>query len=122
VTTYGPYTPVRKAGNILFISCQVVINATTKAAAEDITQQTIHALKNIERVLQDVGAQLQDVVKTTVYLTTMDHFEKMNAAYEQIFIVPRPARSTVAVRELPRIAGTTSILVEIEAVAYVGSK
>jgi enamine deaminase RidA (YjgF/YER057c/UK114 family) len=65
-----------------------------------------------------MDTNLQNVVKTTVFLTTMDHFKEMNLAYEQVFSTPRPARSTVAVRELPRVGGDVPILVEIEAIAY----
>jgi len=116
--TYGPYTPVRKAGDLLFVSGQVGIDATTKTAAVQVTEQTKQALRNLEQVLVSSGASLQDVVKTTVFLTNMDDFAAMNATYEQIFTPPRPARSTVCVRELPRLGGDTSLCVEIEAIAH----
>jgi len=116
MTTYGPYSPVREAGNLLFVSGQVGVNPANGAAPRDIAAQTERALLNLENVLQKVGAELGDVIKTTVFLTDMANFEAMNAVYEQRFAAPWPARSTVAVRELPRVAGDTTLLIEIEAV------
>ena len=118
MTTYGPYAPIRRAGNLLFVSGQIGIAPLTKMAAVTIGEQTKQALQNMEHALQAMDAGLQDIVKTTVFLTNMDDFATMNVAYEQAFGGSRPARSTVAVRELPRVGGKVSILVEIEAVAY----
>jgi 2-iminobutanoate/2-iminopropanoate deaminase len=118
MTTYGPYTPVRSAGNFLFISGQIGVDPTTKIAAPDITKQTNQVLRNMAQALETNGAGLNDVMKTTVFLTNMDDFATMNTVYEQYFEAPRPARSTVSVRELPRVGGDITLLVEIEAVAY----
>ena len=118
MTTYGPYSPVRKAGNLLFISGQIGIDPTTGMTGSTITEQTTLAVHSLEGVLINAGSSLSAVVKTTVFLQSMDDFVAMNSAYEQLFSVPRPARSTVAVRELPRVADGVPILVEIEAVAY----
>lgn len=118
MTAYGPYTPVRPAGNLLFVSGQIGVDAKTKTASQDVTEQTKQVLHNLEQVLQGSNASLGDVVKTTVFLTNMDDFSAMNAVYEQFFAAPRPARSTVCVHELPRVGGDTSLRVEIEAVAY----
>jgi 2-iminobutanoate/2-iminopropanoate deaminase len=117
-TTYGPYTPVRRAGNLLFISGQVGINTETRVAPADIETQTQQALDNMASVLQSVGANLQDVIKTTVFLTAMDDMVTMNTVYERVFSLPRPARSTVEVRALPHVTGMVPLLIEIEAVAY----
>jgi 2-iminobutanoate/2-iminopropanoate deaminase len=117
-TTYGPYTPVRSAGNLLFISGQVGVDPVTKEAHGSISQQTKQALLNMKNTLEEAGAEMHHIVKTTIYLTDMDNFAAMNAAYEEAFMVPRPARSTVGVGELPRVGGVSPILVEIEAVAY----
>lgn len=116
MTTYGPYTPVRRAGNLLFVSGQVGIHPITKLAEASIRQQTEQALNNLKDVLENEGARLDDIVKTTVFLTSMDNFEAMNSAYEKAFAAPRPARSTVGIQELPRV-GDVPLLVEIEAVA-----
>jgi 2-iminobutanoate/2-iminopropanoate deaminase len=118
MTTYGPYTPVRSAGNLLFVSGQVGVDAATKKAALTVAEQTKQALDNMESVLAGSGASRGDVVKTTVFLTDMADFAEMNTVYEQMFEAPRPARSTVCVRELPRIGGDVAIRVEIEAIAY----
>jgi 2-iminobutanoate/2-iminopropanoate deaminase len=118
MTTYGPYTPVRRAGDLLFVSGQVGVNPENKVAPKDIENQTERALLNLENVLIKAGASLDDVVKTTIYVTDMTKFAAVNKVYEQRFSEPRPARSAVGVRELPRVAGDTELLVEIEAVAY----
>ncbi len=114
--TYGPYTPVRKSGGFLFVSGQVGLDPETEAAPEGVSAQTTQALKNMQAVLETAGASLGDVVKTTVFLTDIESYAAMNEAYAQSFPEPRPARSAVAVRELPRVPGGT-LLVEIEAVA-----
>lgn len=115
--SYGPYTPIRQVGNLYFISGQVGIDPETKTASGIITEQTKQVLQNLQAVLATEGLGLKDVVKTTVFLTDMGNFKTVNEVYEQYFTVPRPARSAVAVAELPRVAGTTRILIEIEAVA-----
>ena len=116
--TYGPYTPVRRSGNWLFVSGQIGIDATTKEVKTNIATQTKQVLANLSDVLKTEGAKLDDIVKTTIYLTDMDNFGAMNEEYELHFKVPRPARTTVAVSELPRVGGQTKLLVEIDAVAY----
>lgn len=116
--TFGPYTPVRQAGNMYFVSGQVGVNPNTKTAPADVTGQTEQVLANLKNVLATVDLTLNDVVKTTIYVTDMGTFADINAVYEQYFDAPRPARSTVGVRELPHVAGDTTLLVEIEAVAY----
>jgi 2-iminobutanoate/2-iminopropanoate deaminase len=68
--------------------------------------------------MEEAGLELDDVVKTTVFLTDMGNFAAMNEVYEKHFTAPHPARSAIGVRELPRVAGDTPLLVEIEAVAY----
>jgi 2-iminobutanoate/2-iminopropanoate deaminase len=118
MVTYGPYTPVRQAGNLLFVSGQVGIDPKTKTAPKGVEGQTKQALLNLESALRDRNASLRDIVKTTVFLVTMDDFTAMNAMYEQELPTPRPARSTVGIRELPRLAGAIPLLVEIEAIAY----
>lgn len=119
---YGPYSPVRQVGNLLFISGQVGINPDTKLAPSDIAGQTEQVLNNLKDVLESCGAGIDNIVKTTIYLVNMDHFEAMNSVYEGFFKAPRPARSTVAVSELPRVGGNNKLLVEIEAVAQVETK
>ena len=115
---YGPYTPVVRAGDLLFVSGQVGVDPNTKTASPYLELQTRQALQNLQAVLATAGAELSDVVKTTIYLVNMDDFQRVNVLYEQFFAAPRPARSTVGVSALPRVAGNTRLLFEIEAVAY----
>jgi len=117
-TTFGPYTPVRQAGNVFFVSGQVGVDTQMKTASQNVAAQAEQALANMKRVLEDAGLSMNHVVKTTVFLTDMGNFAKFNEVYEKHFDAPRPARSAVAVYELPRVAGDTTLLVEIEAVAY----
>ena len=114
--TYGPYTPLRSAGGLYFLSGQVGIDPVTKATPKDIASQSSQALMNAQTLLETEGLTLDDAVKLTVYLCDMQDFEAMNTVYESFFTVPRPARTTVAVKELPRI-GTKPLLVEIELTA-----
>lgn len=116
--SFGPYTPVKQAGNFYFVSGQIGVHPETNAAPADIAAQVEQALSNMASVLAAAGLQLDDVVKTTVFLTDIGTFAAMNEVYEKHFSAPRPARSAIAVRELPRVAGDTTLLVEIEAVAY----
>jgi len=116
--TFGPYTTIRQVGDFLFVSGQVGVNPENKVAPKDIAGQTERALLNMENILRKAGASLNDVVKTTVFLTDMANYATMNEVYEKRFDAPRPARSAVGVRGLPRVAGDTELLVEIEAVAY----
>jgi 2-iminobutanoate/2-iminopropanoate deaminase len=115
--TFGPYTPVRIAGDLAFVSGQVGIDPTSKQAEAGVEAQTRQVLKNLRKQLEDNGLNLGQVVKTTVFLTDMADFAAMNEVYLEYFPEPRPARSCVAVAELPRLSDNP-LLVEIEAVAY----
>jgi 2-iminobutanoate/2-iminopropanoate deaminase len=117
-TTYGPYSAIRQAGHTYYVSGQIGISRSTGKTAPDAATQTECAILNLETVLRSVNLGLDDVVKTTVFLTSMADFAAMNDVYEQRFATPRPARSTVAVNELPRFGGDVTLLVEIEAIAY----
>jgi 2-iminobutanoate/2-iminopropanoate deaminase len=117
VATFGPYSPIRQAGEFYYISGQIGIHPDTKTAPQDITQQTERALLNMKSLLRERKLSMDNVVKTTVFLTNMDDFKAMNEVYERQFGAPRPARSTIAVKELPRIGGKVKILIEIEAIA-----
>ena len=108
----GPYSPVVRAGDLLFVSGQVGV-ADGKIATGGVGAETRQALANLAAVLDGEGATLADVVKTTVFLRHMRDFGLMNDVYAEVMGENRPARSTVAVVELPAVA-----LVEIEAVAF----
>lgn len=115
--TFGPYSPVRQAGELYFISGQVGIDPATKQAANDVRQQTAQTLENLKNVLQSAGLTPNHVVKTTIFLANMADFAVVNEVYQDFFAAPRPARSTVAVAELPRVGGDTPTQIEIEAIA-----
>src|SRR5690242_16442206 len=115
--TFGPYAPVRQTGDLYFVSGQVGVDPDTKTASEDIAEQTHQALKNLKSMIEGAGLTLDHIVKTTVFLVDMGDFPVVNEVYMGYFNEPRPARSTVCVKELPRVAGDTPIKIEIEAVA-----
>lgn len=109
----GPYSQAIRTGNLLYCSGQTPIDPESgKVETTDIESQTRRALMNLETVLKEAGLGFPDVVKTNVYLTAMDQFGKMNLVYADCFGDHRPARTTVAVKELPYQA-----LVEIECIA-----
>jgi 2-iminobutanoate/2-iminopropanoate deaminase len=109
----GPYTPVVRAGDLLFVSGQLG-TVDGELVAGGVGPQVTAALANLAAVLGSAGATLELVVKATVFLTDMADFDEMNAAYLAGFGTHRPARSAVAVVALPRGAR-----VEIEAVAHI---
>ena len=111
----GPYSHAVKAGNTLYVSGQLGVDATTGALAEGVEAQAELALCNLRNVLEDSGYALADVVKATVFLTDMGHFAAVNAIYAAAFGDVKPARSCVAVAQLPKAA-----LFEIEAIAHKG--
>lgn len=116
--SFGPYTPVMQAGNHYYISGQVGVGPDKQAAA-DIEGQTHQALQNLKALLRGHSLEMDSVVKTTVYLTDMSDFEKVNKIYVSYFPEPRPARACVEVAGLPKIAAN-KLLIELEAVAYKG--
>jgi 2-iminobutanoate/2-iminopropanoate deaminase len=107
----GPYTPVRRAGP--FVVCSGQLGLENGALAEGLGPQLRRAVANLTALLEDEGASLADVVKTTVFLASIDDYAEMNAAYVAAFGDHRPTRSAFAVAGLPLGA-----LVEIEAWAY----
>ena len=110
----GPYSQAIKAGNTVFTSGQLPIDpASGNFAGSDIRTQTRQCLKNVEAVLVKAGLTMDDIVKTTVFLSDMNNFTAMNEIYSEFFTGGVfPARSAVEVARLPKDS-----LVEIEAVA-----
>lgn len=109
----GPYSQAIKqsAGEMVFLSGQVAIDPETQEfTGGDVQAQTRLALKNLKAVVEASGASLSDVVKTTVYLQSMEDFAVVNQVYGEYFEEPYPARATVAAAGLPKGA-----LVEIDA-------
>ena len=112
----GPYSHAVRTGGLLFCSGQVALDPETDTFVDgDVAAQTRRVFDNVRAVLAEAGVGLGDVVKTTVYLQTMDDFQAMNAVYAEAFGDHRPARSTVAVVGLP-----VGARVEIEVIAEVG--
>lgn len=108
----GPYSHAVVAGNMMFLSGQIAINPETGEMPAGIQAQTKQAIENIKAILSAKGATLDNVVKTTVYLAEMSLFGEMNEVYASEFSEPFPARSAIAIKELPKQA-----LVEIEVIA-----
>ena len=111
-TAIGPYSHAVLTGNLMFLSGQIAINPATGEMPDGIKEQTAQAIANIKAILAAKGANLNNVVKTTVYLAEMSLFSEMNEVYAKEFSEPFPARSAIAVKELPKRA-----LVEIEVIA-----
>ncbi len=108
----GPYSQAVWAGNLLYCSGQLPIDVATGEMPEGIKAQTRASLANVKGLLKAAGLTLDNVVKTTVFLKDMALFGEMNEVYGETFAEPFPARSAVAVRQLPKDA-----LVEIEVIA-----
>lgn len=110
----GPYSQALIYNGIVYTSGQIPINPSTgMVEADDIEGQTVRVLENLKAVLEAAGSSPESAIKTTCFLKSMTDFAKFNAVYETVF-TGRPARSCVAVRELPK-----DVLVEIEVIAAV---
>lgn len=107
-----PYSQAIDTGSFVFASGQIPIDPATGNIAEGIKAQTRQSLANVKAILNEAGLTLDNVVKTTVFLADMNDFAAMNEVYAEAFSAPYPARSAVAVRELPK-----QVLVEIEVLA-----
>ena len=108
----GPYSQGMVSGKLVFTSGQIPLDPKTGAiVGNTIEAQSEQALQNLQAVLEAGGAGLQTVIKTTCFLADMKDFAAFNAVYEKYF-VSKPARSCVAVRELPK-----QLLCEIEVIA-----
>lgn len=111
----GPYSQAIIAGDMLYASGQIPIDpATGEITGDDITAQAQQAMKNVGAILNEAGTDYTHVVKTTCFLADMADFAAFNAVYEKYF-TEKPARSCVAVKELPK-----SVLCEVEVIAYLG--
>ena len=107
----GPYSQAMVVGNLLFTSGQIALHPDGTLNNGDIVVQTTQVLANLKAVIEAAGADLNKVVKTTVFLKNLDDFVEMNRIYGEAFGTHAPARSTVQVAKLPR-----DVLVEIEAI------
>lgn len=113
----GPYNQAIKAsGELIFVAGQIALDANTDMiVGEDVATQTQQVIANIKAILTSAGANLQNVVKTTVFLADMNDFAAMNAVYANYFAAETaPARACVEVSRLPK-----NVLVEIDCIAVV---
>jgi 2-iminobutanoate/2-iminopropanoate deaminase len=112
----GPYSQAIRISELVFTSGQLPINSEKgEIICSDIEGQTNQSLINLSEVLKEAGSNLDKVIKTTVYLSDMNNFDKMNKIYKEFFKEGNyPARTAIEVSKLPKNA-----LVEIEAVAYI---
>ncbi|MCY6482987.1 RidA family protein [Clostridium aestuarii] len=112
----GPYSQAIQAGNTIYVSGQLPINPSTgEFAGDDIISQTKQSLENIKSILEQAGANMTNIVKTTVLLKNISDFAAMNEVYASYFTGDCPSRAAYQVAELPKNA-----LVEIEAIAVIG--
>lgn len=109
----GPYSQATQIGNLVFTSGQLPIDMETGEFPQGIANQTKASLENVKKILESCNLSMNDVVKTTVFLSDMNNFTQMNAVYETFFTQGNyPSRSAVEVARLPKDA-----LVEIEVIA-----
>lgn len=110
----GPYSQAISAGPFLFCSGQIALDPqTSQVVGQDVKMQTEQVMKNVEAVLTAGGMKFENVVKTTIFLTSMADFPIVNEIYGRFFPSNPPARSTVEVRGLPK-----GVQVEVEVLAY----
>lgn len=108
----GPYSQAVVANGMIFTSGQIPMNEKGEIVADDVVNQAHQVLKNLFYVLEASNAHFNDVIKTTIFLADMDDFDKVNEVYSHYFALHKPARSTVAVKTLPK-----NVLIEIECIA-----
>lgn len=112
-----PLSPVRFAGSTVYVSGQLPRGGDGKIISGDMRDQTRQALANLDAVLQSKGLKLADVVKVTAWITDADAMADFNSVYREYFTEPYPTRSTI----LSALV-VPGAMVEVEAVAYKGSK
>lgn len=108
----GPYSQAVKVNGMVYTSGQIALTPEGQMLENDVVVQTKQVLKNLAAVLEVAGSGLDRVIKTTIFLDSMDDFATVNTIYAEAFGEHKPARSTVAVKTLPKNA-----LVEIDAIA-----
>ncbi|MBC8238725.1 MAG: deaminase [Helicobacteraceae bacterium] len=110
----GPYSQAVVANGMVYTSGQIALTPEGIMLEEDVVLQTKQVLENLQAVLEEAGSAMDKVLKTTIFIASMDDFTIINEIYEEAFGSHKPARATVAVKTLPKNA-----LVEIDAVALV---
>jgi 2-iminobutanoate/2-iminopropanoate deaminase len=110
----GPYSQAIQVGSFLYTSGQIPLNPEGELVSEDVREQTHQVLKNITAILAEADAKLESVVKTTIFIKDMNHFQAINQVYSEYFSEHKPARSTVEVARLPK-----DVLIEMEVIAII---
>jgi len=109
----SPLSQAIKVGKTIYISGQLGKNPTTGELASTIEEQTKNALLNIKIIIEEAGGNINDIVKTTIFLKNLDHVSIVNKIYREYFSDTKPARSCI---EISRLAG--GALIEIEAIGF----
>jgi len=112
----GPYSQAIEANGLIYTSGQIALMPDGSMEDRDVEHQTHQVMKNLFYVLEAANAHFNDVIKTTIYLADMNDFDIVNKVYAHYFGTHKPARSTIAVRTLPKNA-----LVEIDCIALSGA-
>jgi len=112
----GPYSQAIEANGLIYTSGQIALMPDGRMEDRDVEHQTHQVMKNLFYVLEAANAHFNDVIKTTIYLADMNDFDTVNKVYAHYFGTHKPARSTIAVKTLPKNA-----LVEIECIALAGA-
>ena len=112
----GPYSQATVVNGMVYTSGQIALTpeGTDELLSESVGVQAVRVLENLKAVLEEAESSMDSVIKTTIFLADMDSFAVVNEVYEKAFGAHKPARSTVAVKTLPKNA-----LVEIDAIALV---
>ena len=111
----APYSPAVRAGGFIYVSGQTPRDPRTgELVGDDVTTQTRQTLSNVQRILEQCGATMRDVISVTVYLANVDDWGRMNSVYTEFFTAPYPSRTAVG-------SELRDILVEISVVAFTGS-
>lgn len=113
----GPYSQAIEVDSLIYTSGQIPLDEKGQLVDGGIEEQTHQVLQNLQAILKSAGSDLNHVIKTTVYLQNLEHFEQMNQVYATYFPHHQPARACVEVSRLPR-----DVLVEIEVVAKKADK
>jgi 2-iminobutanoate/2-iminopropanoate deaminase len=114
----GPYSQATVFGDLIFLSGQIPLSPESgEIVGDDITSQTHQVMKNIAGLLEAAGSDFSHMLKTTCFITDMAHFAAFNEVYASYFTGKKPARSCVAVKQLPR-----NVLVEIETIAVISDE
>lgn len=109
----GPYSQAVKSGNTLYVSGQIPINQESNSLIEStIEEETEQVMKNIGYILEEAGLTFNDVLKCSIFVSSMDNFARINAIYGKYFQENPPARETVEVSQLPK-----GVNVEISCIA-----